>query len=105
MTVFSSPTINPIIPTTDNYILIKLSADNNNLTLTYPQSFVPGKDYMAPFIEVTLAASFADGVIKFDDTALTSFGNGCIISNIGGQNFMLNDFNNNLILEDRKSVV
>lgn len=98
MTVFSSPTVNPIIPSTNNYILIKLNADNNNLTLTYPQSFVPRKDYMAPFIQVTLAEDFTGGVIKFDDTALTSFGNGCIISNIGAQNFMLNDFNNNPIL-------
>lgn len=99
MTVFSSPTTNPIIPSTNNYILIRLNAENNNITLTYPQSFVPRKDYMAPFIEVTLAASFTGGVIKFDDTALTSFGNGCIISNIGAQNFMLNDFNNNPILD------
>lgn len=99
MTVFAPTATNPIIPSTNNYIRITLDANNNDITLTYPESFVPRKDYMAPFIEVYLAEAFVGGKISFDDTALTSFGNGCIISNIGEQNFKLYDFEDNELVD------
>jgi hypothetical protein len=98
MTVFSSTISNPIIPSTNNYIRITLDANNNNITLTYPQSFIPRKDYMAPFIEVYVDTGFTTGTIRFDDTALTSFGNGCIISNIGSEAINVEDYNANVIV-------
>ncbi len=98
MTVFSSTITNPIIPSTNNYIRITLDANNNNIILTYPQSFIPRKDYMAPFIEVYVDTGFTSGTIRFDDTALTSFGNGCIISNIGAEDINVEDYNANLIV-------